>query len=170
MRSMHNLHIEYSDDFSSLCALHKENMNGKGPNKPEKFFDLVKKYISPEKYELSYAVLNGERIGGLLIFYFKETVEYFTPAFNRDFQAEQATSFLIFHAMKNAIRKGYKFWNFGGTRLPGQEGVAKFKKSWGATEFPYYYFTTIHRDIDHLKRLDPKTITENYPWFYVIPF
>ena len=170
-RSMKNLELEHSDDFETLFILHKKNMEKKGASfKPLKFFELIKKYFSPEEYELTYALKNGEPMAGLLVFFFKDTVEYFTPAFNYDYRTEQPTSFLIFHSMKKAIQNGYKYWNFGGTILPSQTGVANFKKSWGSFEYPYYYYTIKHQDIDKILKLKSEVILENYRWFYVIPF
>lgn len=169
-RSMKNLEYEYSDDFETLFTLHRKNMEGKGAFKPWIFFKAIKKYFSPDQYELTYALQDGKRVAGLLVFFFKDTVEYFTPAFNDDFRKEQPTSFLIFHSMKNASQKGFKYWNFGGTRLPSQTGVASFKKSWGSFEYPYYYYTIRHQDSEKILKLSSDVISEHYRWFYVIPF
>lgn len=169
-RSKKNLEGEYSDDFKDLFELHKKNMEGKGTFKPFKFFELVKKHFKEGEYELSYALMNEKRIAGLLIFYFKDTTEYFTPAFDIKYKKEQATSFLIYEAMKKSIKKGFKYWNFGGTTLPSQRDVAYFKKSWGSDEYPYYYYTMKHQEIDGIMNLKAAEILEKYKWFYVLPF
>ena len=119
---------------------------------------------------MSYALMNRKRIAGLLVFYFKDTVEYFTPAFDIEYKKEQATSFLIYEAMKKSIEKGFKYWNFGGTTLPSQRDVAYFKKSWGSDEYPYYYYTMKHQEMDEIMNLKAEEILEKYKWFYVLPF
>ena len=169
-RSKKNLELEDSDDFKDLFELHKKNMGGKGAFKPFRFFELVKKHFKEGEYELSYALMNGKRIAGLLVFYFKDTVEYFTPAFDIEYKKEQATSFLIYEAMEKSIEKGFKYWNFGGTTLPSQRDVAYFKKSWGSDEYPYYYYTIKHQEIDEIMNLKAEEILEKYKWFYVLPF
>ena len=106
----------------------------------------------------------------ILVFYFKDTVEYFTPAFDFEYRAEQATSFLIYEAMKKSIKSGFKYWNFGGTTIPSQMQVAYFKKSWGSYEYPYYYYIIKHQNIESILSLDEQEIARLYKWFYVIPF
>jgi hypothetical protein len=169
-RSEKNLELEYSDDFKNLFELHKNNIEGKGTFKPFKFFELVKKHFKGGEYDLTYALINGKRIAGMLIFYFKDTVEYFTPAFDIEYKKEQATSFLIYEAMKKSIENGFRYWNFGGTTLPSQNEVAYFKKSWGSNEYPYYYYTMRHQEIDGIMNLKAEEILEKYKWFYIIPF
>ena len=169
-RSCKNLVVIYSTDFKKLFELHKQNIEGKGAYKPFRFFELVSKYFKENEYELSYALIDGKIIAGMLIFYFKDIVEYFTPAFDIEYKKEQATSFLIYDAMEKSLEKGYRYWNFGGTTLPSQQGVACFKKSWGSDEYPYYYYTLQHQDIDHILKLKPDDILKRYPWFYVLPF
>ena len=169
-RSKKNLELEYSDDFKDLFKLHKKNFEGKGSFKPFKFFELVKKNLKPGEYELSYALMNGKRIAGLLVFYFKDTAEYFTPAFDVEYKSEQATSFLIYNAMKKSIENGFKYWNFGGTTLPSQKDVAYFKKSWGSYEYLYYYYTMKHQEIDKIMNLKAEEILEKYKRFYILPF
>jgi len=169
-RSKKNLELEDSDDFKDLFELHKKNIEGKGAFKPFRFFELIKKHFKEGEYELSYALMNRKRIAGLLVFYFKDTVEYFTPAFDIEYKKEQATSFLIYEAMEKSIKKGFKYWNFGGTTLPSQKDVAYFKKSWGSDEHPYYYYTMKHQEINEIMNLKAEEILEKYKWFYVLPF
>ena len=76
-------------------------------------------------------------------------------------------SLIIFEAMKDAIKRGQKNWNWGGTWL-SQKGVYDFKKKWGAADYPYHYFIKVY-DND-LKKFSQKILNENFYGFYTIPY
>lgn len=161
---------EVSRDFSPLFEMHSQNISSKGGNvKPLEFFQKVQELIPEEDYSLTYAKKDGEIIAGLLVFLFGDTVEYYTPALQYEHSVEQGTSLLIYEEMKRAIRNGYRYWNFGGT-LKNQPGLHKFKAQWGAKDYPYYYYVTRYRDIDHILKMEPRDILGEYRWFYVVPF
>ena len=69
--------------------------------------------------------------------------------------------------MLDAIEHGYKNWNWGGTWL-SQEGVYNFKKKWGTSDYPYYYYTKIFNE--ELLTLSPDYLVNNYRGFFVLPF
>ena len=164
------LKLEYSDDFNDLYEFHKQNIEARGLFKTYRFFERIKKYFKEDEYELSYALMNGDIIGGILVFYFKDVVEYFSTGFDLEYKSQQPITFLIYEALKKAIKMGFKYWNFGGTSLPSQKGVADFKKSWGSNEYPYYYYTLQHQEITKIMNLRRGEILEKYKWFYVLPF
>jgi hypothetical protein len=165
----HGITFENSDDFCPLFEMHKEGMSIKdGLVKPLGFFQKVSKLLRGY-YELAYARKEDTIIAGLLAFKFKNTIEYYTPALFLDYAKEQGTSFLIFKEMEKAMENNYKYWNFGGTG-ESQTGVYMFKKSWGADDFPYYYYISQYAEIDKILELEPKEISEKYKWFYVVPF
>lgn len=162
--------VEKSDDFGPLYKMHEEGVSAKGgPVKPIEFFKKIPKYFSPTEYSLNYAMKGDEIVAGLLLFYFKDTVEYFTPAIYEKYRQEQGNSLLIYEGMKDAVARGFRYWNFGGTRR-ALEGVYKFKQSWGAKEYPYAYYTLRHGDITGFQSAKPEELLEAYPWFYTLPF
>ncbi|MCK4526053.1 peptidoglycan bridge formation glycyltransferase FemA/FemB family protein [candidate division WOR-3 bacterium] len=165
-----NIMVKYSDDFGELYNMHNENISIKGGIvKPKLFFQDIQKWYGKQEYELLYAKKGEKIIAGLLLFYFKDTVEYFTPVLYFDYRKEQAISLLIFEGMKNALKNGYKYWNWGGT-WESQESLYKFKKGWGAKDYHYYYYTIQHGDIDKILELSPEDLLREYQWFYVLPF
>lgn len=160
--------FEYSNDFRPLFEMHKEGMlNKEGIVKPLKFFQNVSDSLN--NFNIIYAKKEGEIIAGLLLFYFKDTVEYFTPAFYLEHRKEQALSLLIFEEMKKAIKNGYKYWNWGGTGNT-QKGVYEFKKGWGAKDYSYYYYISQYGNIDNILKLSQEALINEYKWFYVLPF
>jgi lipid II:glycine glycyltransferase (peptidoglycan interpeptide bridge formation enzyme) len=165
-----NLEWEYSSDFSPLFRMHKEGMESKGGRvKPRRFFTQIPDYISDSNYKLLYTRKNGEIIAGLLLFFHDQMVEYFTPAYEFEHRDDQATSMLIFEAMKQAVANGYRYWNFGGT-LASQESLHRFKRGWGATDYPYHYYTIPGDGIDTLLSASVSELSEAYEWSYAVPF
>jgi len=165
----HNNNI---DSLKFLAEVHKQNMVAVGaPPKELDFFIKISEIFEYDKdYRIYIAELDGVKIGSLLLIYFNKTVEYFTPAVKVEYRNIQPLNLLIFNAMKDMSEKGYKYWNWGGTTLPGMEGVYHFKKRWGSDECNYYYYTTFYKSLDIIRSLNSEVLLNEYPYFYVIPF
>ena len=113
-----NITFEHSTDFRPLIEMHREGMIAKnGIIKPNPFFESIPKLMSG-LYDLTYAKKQDTLIAGLLIFKFKNIIEYFTPAHFQDYAIEQGTSFLIFNSMLNGMQDEVTYWKFGGTGAP----------------------------------------------------
>jgi len=152
-----------------LYETHYENITsigGKAKNK--NFFELIDKHFVKEKdYNIYIAKLGDKTIGALLLFYFKDTVEYFTPAIVNEYRNLQALPLIIYQAMVDSSKNGYKNWNWGGTWIT-QEGVMKFKRKFGAVDKKYKYFIKINnQDIYNSSK---EELLSEYDNFYVIPF
>jgi len=165
-------HDDSAETFDFLVTTHQQNMEAVGaPPKNDTLFNCVKELFNyDDDYRIYVAIRNGVKIAALLLKYYAKTVDYFTPAIVSEYRSYQPLNFLILNAMSDASEHGYKYWNWGGTNLPGQEGVYHFKKRWGADECTYYYFTRTYGDIEHLTTLDNETLLAEYPFFYVLPF
>ena len=152
-----------------LYETHYENITSIGGKaKDKKFFTLIDKYFEKEKdYNIYIAKLNGEKIGALLLFYYNETVEYFTPAAVSEYRNVQALPLINYQAMIDANKKDFRWWNWGGTWLT-QDGVYKFKNKFGAIDKEYKYFIKINnQDIYNSTK---EELLKEYDNFYVIPF
>jgi hypothetical protein len=166
--------VEFAQDLKNLddfIEIYKKGMTTKGGiTKPFRFFKMSTDILSQnESFRLLFARRDEEILGGLLLFYYKNMVEYYAPCFKLEYSKHQPLSLLVYEAMKDAIKNGYNLWNFGGggERLPG---VYMFKKSWGAKDFPYYYYVNYYKDLTCIKAASIKTILTEYEWFYVLPF
>lgn len=155
--------------ISDLATIHSENMRliGGSP-KTARFFDLMKTtFIGGSDFKIFVARQNNVIICALLIFYYNQTAEYFTPAVHEDFRSSQALSAVIFHAMLDAAARGFSIWNWGGT-WASQNGVHQFKKRWGTTDLNYNYYTRLNdRSLLHLHR---DRLLSAYPGFFTLPF
>jgi hypothetical protein len=152
-----------------LYKLHKENMKSIGGlAKDVKIIDQIKKnYLENKDYKVFIAEYENKVVAGLLVFYFKNTVEYYMPVINSEFRNLQALSLLIFEAMSQASILGYKTWNWGGT-WESQKGVYSFKKRWGTKNEKYFYLTKVNNT--DLYNLDENTLSREYQNFFVLPF
>lgn len=165
-----SVHDEQCDNYLDfLIKTHKENMEViGGMAKPGSFFRLIPQYFNYiDDYKIYTAKIDGKLIAALLLFYYNKTVEYYTPVVKAKYRNTQALSLIIFEAMKDSTKKGFKWWNWGGT-WTSQEGVYHFKSRWGTVDKPYYYYTRIF-DKSILRR-SKSQLLEAYPYFFVAPF
>jgi hypothetical protein len=158
-----------AEALAFIAAEHRAAILAKsGLPKPDRFFDLVAAgFEYGRDYETFIARLDGKPIAGLLLFYFNQTVEYFTPVVQPDFRALQPLSLIIWHAMRAAIARGMRFWNWGGT-WASQTTLYFFKQRWGAVDRPYRYYTRIFNPA--LLKATPAELLQAYPYFFVAPF
>lgn len=158
-----------SKHFQDLEKLHRQNMlDISGRPKDTRFFELVPYFFKEgSDFNLYTAWLGGQIVGALLVFYFGKVVEYFTPAVSREHRSLQPLAAILKVAIEEAIPKGFKKWNWGGTWL-SQEGVYKFKRKWGAKDYKYTYYVQLN-DYDIL-HMDQHEITDKFENFYVVPF
>jgi len=158
-----------SEAVGFLADCHGQNISAVGGKpKNRRFFDLLRRHFTPGKdYNIYVAEAENVTVAALLLFYYNRTVEYFVPATAAGFRSLQPMAFIVATAMADAVRIGYRRWNWGGTWL-NQEGVYRFKRKWNATERPYRYYTrVIDRSLLSLRREELATAYED---FYVLPF
>jgi hypothetical protein len=160
---------ERKEHFDFLIDTHKENLAAIGGlAKPDAFFQLIPEFFTyGEDYRIYTAKKDGQLIAAMLVFYFNKTVEYFTPVIKAEFRNSQPLSLLIFEGMKEAVNKGYKWWNWGGT-WASQGSVYHFKSQWGTQDKNYYYYTKI-LDQSILEKTKEQLLS-HYPYFFVAPF
>lgn len=159
----HGITLEYSKDFRPLFDMHQENISTKGGNvQPLSFLEKISESMDENQCSLTYAKKGDIIIAGLLLFFFRNTVNYLIPGFRYEYAVEQGTSFLIYQTMKRAITEGFKYWNFGGTS-ESQPSLYRFKARWGTKDHPYYYYVLQHDDISHILKMRPGGNTARVP-------
>jgi hypothetical protein len=152
-----------------LGQLHQENIRAIGGiPKTEDFFRMVPRYFKPqEEFDIYVAKKDGRVIAALLLFYFNKTVEYFTPAIDNAYRSLQPLSMILLTALTHASRKGFYWWNWGGT-WESQIGLYRFKRKWAAQERKYSYYTQLNAwSILEWNQAD---ILGTFPNFFVVPF
>ena len=157
--------------FNFLSKTHRENMEAIGaPVKVREFWSLFEEFTLDIDYNLliSYDRKNNDKSAGLLVKYFNKTVDYMTPAVLKEKRNLNPLHTLIYHAMKNAAIRGFKYWNWGGTMPIGMEGVMRFKKRFGSEQCEYIYFTKVFKAMP--TEVTKEILLAEYPYFYVFPF
>lgn len=152
-----------------LAEAHAEGARMIGaPAKPWSVFEAIREHFRyDDDYRVYVAEKDGERIGGLLVFYVNHVAEYFTPVTIAEHRIFQPQSLLCFRAMREARRRACTHWNWGGT-AKSQTGVYDFKSRWGTSDLRYRYFVRERRS--SLRALSPQTLLEEYPYFFTVPF
>jgi hypothetical protein len=154
--------------YDFLFDTHTQNIRAIGGISKEKsFFEKVQQIIPENNRRVYVAERNNVRLGALLLFYYNQTVEYFTPAVVEEHRNLQASALLIFRAMCDAACMNYKWWNWGGTWL-SQGGVFDFKRKWGTQSMPYYYYTQLNDQ--KILSSSKEDLLQQYPFFFVVPF
>lgn len=155
--------------MKKLEELHQENISAKnGLCKSTRFFNLIPEYFRQgHDYNLFVSHVDGEIVGALLLFYYKNTVEYFTPGLDEKYRTLQPLALIIFEAMVDAASRGFTTWNWGGT-WESQEGVFRFKKKWGSLSRNYTYFTQLNSE--ELLEMAPEDLLKEFQNFYILPF
>jgi len=152
-----------------LRELHQDSMASIGGHpKADEFFRKVPEHFDPGvDYDLYVARLDGAVAAALLVFYFNKTVEYYTPAVAAEFRSMQPLALIIITAMAEAARRGFVWWNWGGT-WTSQLGVYRYKRKWAAIERKYRYYTQLNDD--EILSWSQSQILSTFPNFFVVPF
>ncbi len=152
-----------------VAALHRDNIEAiGGVAKPRSIFDALGDTLRPiVDRQVWVASLDGAPIAYLLVLHAPGVVEYFTPCVRAEFRPLQPLTLLIFHAMRDALARGARVWNWGGTWTT-QQGVYEFKRGWGTSDLPYEYFTRVGNE--RLYGATPAELLREYPWTYTLPF
>lgn len=138
-----------------------------GLSKRRSFFESIPSHVNEREWGVFVGSIDEKPVAALLVFYHNKTVEYFTPVIVEEYRNTQALALVIYTAMQDAVERGFANWNWGGTWLT-QGGVYDFKKKWGTTDYPYYYYTKLNDS--SLKKRTRQELLSLYEGFYVLPF
>ena len=165
-------HESYPSIMEDLHAIHEENLISLGGlAKPISIFEAIKSEFSYDVDYRIYVAKKDDQIAAMmLVFYFKDMVEYFTPVVRERYRSEQPLSLLIFHAMRDAVTgRSSRLWNWGGTWL-SQSGVYQFKSRWGTRDFPYRYHVNKYCNSMDFSSISKADLVFDYPYFFTVPF
>lgn len=162
--------VDVDDDgMEVLERLHTANMAAiGGRSKDPQFFELVAdQFRAGEDYNLYVARVEGQAVAALLVFYFGQTVEYYVPATDVEFRPLQPMAAILHRAMADAVTRGFRNWNWGGS-WTDHESLIRFKTKWGGQSHVYRYSTQVNAP--ELLSATPEDLLASYPGFYVVPF
>ena len=161
------VHRDSSEEsWRFLFDEHQKGILAKGGQpKPWSHFTALRETIPMDQVRLYIATHESTKVAALLLLRYRDTVEYLTPVTSVDWRAKQPLSFLIYHAMADAISDGYSTWNWGGT-WHTQHSLHHFKRGWGAEDKEYSYVIYARESL--IKSLQAERMS--VPWFYLYPY
>jgi len=153
-----------------LHGTHAANLAALGGRaKPRSHFEALRSVLPATMRRLLLAQLHGRTVAALLLLYHHRTVEYFTPVIEHDYRPLQPLSFLIWHGMADAVDRGFRWWNWGGT-WASQTSLHHFKAGWGAIDRPYSYLISATAEGRRRMRAAKAVLAERFPYYYTFPY
>jgi hypothetical protein len=153
-----------------LYRTHAANMAALGGRaKPRAHFEALRSRLPAAMRQLWLAQLHARPVAAMLLLHHNRTVEYFTPVIDHDFRPLQPLTFLIWHGMLDAIGRGYRWWNWGGT-WASQTSLHHFKAGWGAVDRPYTYLINASTEGQQRMRALRAELGEAFPYYYTFPY
>ena len=134
------------DSLKAYYRLHCQTRKRHGtPPQPWSFFRAIHENILSKNKGCVFLALDRHRspVAGSIFFYSGSTAIYKFGASNERLQASRPNNFLFWAAIKELAKMGVEKLDYGRTSL-GNEGLRRFKLSWGASEsiIPYYRYRT----------------------------
>jgi hypothetical protein len=153
-----------------LHRIHTHNIEVLGGTpKPRSHFESMRTTLPADMRRLSLAMDGETPVAALLVLYGGRTVEYVTPAVDVSARSRQPLSFLIWQAMVDALGRGMKRWNWGGTWI-AQHSLHRFKAGFGAQDHRYSYFVVAREDGIATLRAYRAQLGRLFPYFYTYPY
>ena len=164
---------EESDDAVDWLTLHHTaQMRSKGaPPKARSFFDAWRGRSDTDGKPASRLYIarhDGKPVAGLYLRTWRNWVEYLTPAFDIDAGHLQPLTAVIFEAMLDCARDGFRSWNFGGSGVD-LWGVHAFKENWGGERVEYRYHLVDLGGVEAVRAHVEAQGTTHYPGYYLYP-
>jgi len=102
------------------------------------FFKLIPEML-PDKYSIFYAMFGDEPTAGIMLIKSKDIVHYFIGASNDKYLLKRPNDFLLYHAIEESIKEGFKSFDFMLTDS-NDKNLLWFKEKWGSKTFIFDKF------------------------------
>jgi len=110
------------------------------PCQPFAFFENIYSHIiSKDLGVVALAAKDGKNIAGALFLHFNDRAIYKYGASDRSYQQYRSNNLLFWKAIQWYQGHGFKRLDFGRTE-PENTGLLQFKRGWGTTENPIYFY------------------------------
>lgn len=139
------LHEAYSESVRNLGT----------PVFSKKYFQILKEVFG-EQCEILTVELNGQLIGSVMNFYFKDEVLPYYGGGTELARNVKGNDFMYWEVMRRAVEKGVKIFDYGRSKIG--TGSYSFKKNWGFVPEPLFYeFHLVKSDsLPDINPLNPK--------------
>lgn len=130
-------------DIHAYYALYRDTLRRWGDSAlfeyPESLFFTIFAHAG-DGIKIWLAEKEAVIVAGVIIFYWNRIATYWHGASHQDYFQCYPNNMLHMEIIRDAAAAGFRYYDFGPSG--GQEGVARFKKSFGAVELP---FVSAHR-------------------------
>jgi hypothetical protein len=135
--------VTFSRDRSQMEAYYQlqvETRRRHGlPVQPHNFFSQIQKHvIEPGFGSIVLASVDGTIAAGMVMFHWKETVIAKYAASHSQFWKFRPNNLVFWEAIKWSCQNGYTYFDMGRSNNE-DEGLQRYKQSWGANSTPLYY-------------------------------
>lgn len=106
---------------------------------------------------------------GLITLWGPRTASYYLPCSTPRARSAQAGTLLIDLALKEARKRGLRYWNWESSPSI-DSGVYRFKSKWGSIGSDYRTYVRAFTSVETLHAVGAFGLSENYPHFFIYPF
>jgi hypothetical protein len=155
--------------LARLVEIYHENCRDYGiPPKPARCIWQIARKLR-HRATVYAALLDGEPIAGLIVFWAPQTVSYYLPCIEARYRALHPGTLLVNAACTEAVASRRRYFNFESSPGP-DSGVYRYKKAWGSLETGYEIAVGHFCSVEKLRTLGREGIGQLFPYFFVYPF
>jgi len=158
---------EINKDYNSLYRLYLLNKRKLGsPAYPRIFFKNLLDEFGP-KSNIIMTCYQKKEISGVLFFEFKNTLYPYFSGSDLKYNFTSASNVMYFDLMKYGLNNGFKFLDFGRSRIG--TGAGKFKENMGFIAQPlhYYHYLTDNTEIPNMNPSNQKFALISRMWMHL---
>lgn len=155
-RSPLALSISNTPEFvEAFLRLHARTRRRHGvPQQSNHFFEMIQKVVlEPGFGFVVQASLGPTPVAAAMFFVYGNSAVYKYAASDERFQQHRGNNLVMWEGIKELKRRGARHLHFGRTSC-SNDGLRRYKRSWGANEEPVYYarFDTTSRSWSRVKQ------------------
>ncbi|CAA9889367.1 Peptidoglycan bridge formation protein FemAB [Candidatus Methylobacter favarea] len=125
------------NNVDRLFSAYSESVRNLGtPVFPKKYFQLLKD-VFKEQCEVLTVERNGQLIGSVMNFYYKDEVLPYYGGGTSLARSLKGNDFMYWEVMRRSVEKGIKIFDYGRSKIG--TGSYSFKKNWGFQPEPLFY-------------------------------
>lgn len=152
-----NLQLEWGgqellDDFYLVFSTNMRDLGT--PVYPKRLFENFLSKL-PDQVEIGVVQLDGRTIASCLAMHGNGLSEVPSASSLRAYRSTAANSYMYWHAIERAIRRGQSIFDFGRSTIDGP--TFQFKKKWGAQPVPVVWQYYVRKgDVQEMRPDNPK--------------
>ncbi len=132
---------EFIDDFYKVFSVNMRDLGS--PVHSKKFIKKLFEYF-PDITKIFVVYYRGIPVASSITVEFKDRIFNPWASFLRKYKRAAPNMLLYWKMLEYACEKGFKYFDFGRSRIGS--GTYRFKKQWGAKEYPLFWYAKDYFD------------------------